>query len=58
MNFLVIDGTSDKINFFSYYNNNSYNKSLEVNKNNNEKIALFLFDFFDENKIILKNLKT
>jgi tRNA A37 threonylcarbamoyladenosine modification protein TsaB len=58
MNFLVIDGTSDKINFFSYYNNNSYNKSLEVNKNNNEKIALLLFDFFDENKIILKNLNS
>jgi|TARA_B110000116_G_C16673766_1_gene507468 tRNA A37 threonylcarbamoyladenosine modification protein TsaB len=56
MNFLVIDGTSDKINFFSHYNNNSYNKSLKVNKNNNEIISMLLFDFFDENKINLNDL--
>ena len=35
MNFLVIDGTQNKINFFSYFNNNSYNKSFQFSKNNN-----------------------
>ena len=56
MNFLVIDGTLDKINFFSYFNNNSYNKSFEASKNNNEKFSMLLFDFFSENNIKLSEL--
>ena len=51
MNFLVIDGAQDKINFFSKFNNNSYHKSLKACKNNNEKLSIELFDFFDENCI-------
>tara|TARA_B100000029_G_scaffold290518_1_gene284122 strand:+ start:246 stop:617 length:372 start_codon:yes stop_codon:yes gene_type:complete len=51
MNFLVIDGTQDKINFFSKFNNNSYHKSLKASKNNNDKLSIELFDFFDENSI-------
>ena len=51
MNFLVIDGTQDKINFFSKFNNNSYHKSLKASKNNNEKLPMELFNFFDENCI-------
>ena len=51
MNFLVIDGTQDKINFFSKFNNNSYHKSLKASKNNKEKLSIELFDFFDENSI-------
>ena len=51
MNFLVIDGTQGKINFFSYFNGNSYHKSLEASKNNNEKFSIALFDFFNENNI-------
>ncbi len=57
MNFLVIDGTQDKINFFSHYNNNSYHKSLEVSKNSNEKFSILLFDFFIENNISLDELE-
>ena len=56
MNFLVIDGTLDKINFFSHFNNNSYNKSFEASKNNNEKFSILLFDFFSENNIKLSEL--
>tara|TARA_B100000378_G_scaffold139706_1_gene112948 strand:+ start:79 stop:456 length:378 start_codon:yes stop_codon:yes gene_type:complete len=56
MNFLVIDGTLDKINFFSYFNNNSYNKSFEASKSNNEKFSILLFDFFSENNIKLSEL--
>ena len=56
MNFLVIDGTQDKINFFSYFNNYSYNKSFEASKNNNEKFSMLLFDFFKENNIKLSKL--
>ena len=51
MNFLVIDGTQDKINFFSKFNNNSYHKSLKASKNNKEKLSIELFDFLDENSI-------
>ena len=51
MNFLVIDGTQDKINFFSNYNNNSYHKFLKASKNNNEKFSMALFDFFSKNSI-------
>ena len=51
MNFLVIDGTQDKINFFSKFNNNSYHKSLKASKNNNDQLSIELFDFFDENSI-------
>ena len=36
MNFLIIDGTQDKINFFSKFNNNSYHKTIKPSKNNNE----------------------
>ena len=56
MNFLVIDGTQDKINFFSQFNNNSYHKSLKASKNNNEKLSIELFDFFDENSIKQRQL--
>ena len=56
MNFLVIDGTQDKINFFSYFNHYSYNKSFEASKNNNEKFSMLLFDFFKENNIKLSKL--
>ena len=56
MNFLVIDGTQDKINFFSYFNHYSYNKSFEASKNNNEKFSMLLFDFFNQNNINLDEL--
>ena len=56
MNFLVIDGTQDKINFFSYFNNNSYNKSFQFSKNNNEKFSTLLFSFLNENNINLNEL--
>ena len=55
MNFLVIDGTQDKINFFLRFNTNSYNKSFEASKNNNERFSL-LFDFINENNIKLSEL--
>ena len=56
MNFLVIDSTQNKIVFFSYFNNNSYNKSFEASKNNNDKFSLLLSEFFDENNINLSKL--
>ena len=56
MNFLVIDGTQDKVIFFSYFNNNSYNKSFEASKNNNDKFSLLLSEFFNENNINLSKL--
>ena len=51
MNFLVIDGTQDKIVFFSTFNNNSYHKTIKASKNNNEKFSMELFNFFGENSI-------
>ena len=56
MNFLVIDGTRSKVVFFSYFNNNSYNKSFEASKNNNDKFSLLLSEFFNENNINLSKL--
>ena len=56
MNFLVIDGSQDKINFFSSFNNNSYHKTIEPSKNNNEKFSIELFNFFNENGINIKEL--
>jgi tRNA A37 threonylcarbamoyladenosine modification protein TsaB len=56
MNFLVIDGTKDKIIFFSKFNNSSYRKSIKANKNNNEKLSMKLFEFFNENAIKLDEL--
>ena len=56
MNFLVIDGSQDKINFFSNFNNNSYHKTIKASKNNNEKFSIELFKFFDENSIKLGQL--
>ena len=56
MNFLVIDGAQDKINFFLRFNTNSYNKSFEASKNNNERFSLLLFDFINENNIKLSEL--
>ena len=56
MNFLVIDGTQDKINFFLRFNTNSYNKSFEASKNNNERFSLLLFDFINENNTKLSEL--
>ena len=51
MNFLVIDGSQDKINFFSKFNTSSYHKTIEASKNNNEKFSIELFKFFNENTI-------
>ena len=56
MNFLVIDGAQDKINFFSHFNNKSYNKSFEASKNNNDKFTTLLFDFISKNNINLSEL--
>ena len=56
MNFLVIDGTRSKVVFFSYFNKNSYNKSFEASKNNNDKFSLLLSEFFKENNINLSKL--
>ena len=56
MNFLVIDGAQDKINFFSNFNNNSYHKTIKASKNNNEKFSIELFKLFDENSIKLGKL--
>ena len=57
MNFLVIDGAQDKIIFFSIFNNNSYHKIIKANKNNNEKLSMELFKFFEENSIKQSELK-
>ena len=51
MNFLVIDGTQDKIKFFLHFNDNSYHKSFDASKNNNEKFSLLLFNFINENNL-------
>ena len=56
MNFLVIDGATDKICFFSHYNNHSYNKSFESSKNNYEKFSILLFDFLNQNNINLSKI--
>ena len=56
MNFLVIDGTQDKIKFFLHFNNNSYHKSFEASKNNNEKFSLLLFNFLNKSKININKL--
>ena len=56
MNFLVIDGAKDRINFFSFYNNNSYHKSFTVSKDNNEKFSILLFNFLNNNNINLSKL--
>ena len=56
MNFLVIDGASDKIYFFSHFNNNSYNQSFESSKNNYEKFSILLFGFLNQNKINLSKI--
>ena len=56
MNFLIIDGASDKICFFSHFNNNSYNQSFESSKNNYDKFSILLFDFLKQNSINLRKL--
>ena len=56
MNFLIIDGATDKICFFSHYNNNSYNKSFGSSKNNYEKFSILLFDFLKQNNINLSKI--
>ena len=56
MNFLIIDGASDKICFFSHFNNNSYSKSFESSKNNYDKFTILLFDFLKQNCINLAKL--
>ena len=56
MNFLVIDGATDKICFFSRFYNKSYSKSFEGSKNNYEKLSILLFDFLNQNKINLSKL--
>ena len=56
MNFLLIDGASNKICFFSHFNNNSYNQSFESSKNNYEKFSILLFDFLNQNNINLSKI--
>jgi len=56
MNFLIIDGALEKIIFFSHFNNNSYNKSFDASKSNNEKFSALLFDFLSENNIKLSEI--
>ena len=56
MNFLVIDGALDKICFFSYFNNNSYNQFFQSNKKNYENFSILLFDFLTQNNINLSKL--
>ena len=56
MNFLIIDGTSKKINFFSHYNNYSYSQSFESSKNNFEQFSVLLFNFIEKNKILLEKM--
>jgi len=56
MNFLVIDGASDRICFFSHFNNNSYNKYFQSSKNNYEKFSILLFNFLRKNNIKLSKL--
>jgi len=56
MNFLVIDGASDKIYFFSHFNNNSYNQSFESSKYNYEKFSILLFAFLNQNNINLSKI--
>ena len=56
MNFLLIDGATDKICFFSHYNNYSYNQSFESSKNNYEKFSILLFDFLNQNNINLSKI--
>ena len=56
MNFLVIDGASDKIYFFSHFNSNSYNQFFESSKNNYEKFSILLFDFLNQNNINLSKI--
>ena len=56
MNFLVIDGATDKICFFSHYNNNSYNQSFKSSKNNYEKFSILLFEFLNQNNINLSKI--
>ena len=56
MNFLVIDGATEKICFFINYNNCSYNKSFESSKNNYEKLSILLFDFLNQNNINLSKI--
>ena len=56
MNFLVIDGATNKICFFAHYNNYSYNKSFESSKNNYEKFSTLLFGFLNKNNINLTKL--
>ena len=56
MNFLIIDGASDKICFFSRFNNKSYNKFFENSKDNYEKFSILLFDFLNKNNINLSQI--
>tara|TARA_B110000263_G_C15205470_1_gene462661 strand:- start:376 stop:744 length:369 start_codon:yes stop_codon:yes gene_type:complete len=53
MNFLLIDATLNKINFFSKFKNNYYSKSL---KKNNEEFTISLFIFLNENNIKLSEI--
>ena len=53
MNFLLIDATTDKICFFSQFNNFSYNKTFESNKKNYDQFSTLLFSFLNKNNIDL-----
>jgi len=57
MNFLIIDGAQNKINFFCHHDSSCYNKSFESSKSNNDRFSILLFDFLTENYIKLKDLK-
>ena len=56
MNFLVIDGSQNKIKFFSFYNNNFFHKSFTASKDNNDKFSILLFNFLKKNNINLSKL--
>ena len=56
MNFLVIDGSQDKIKFFSFYNNDFFHKSFTASKDNNDKFSILLFNFLKKNNISLSKL--
>ena len=47
---------NSRVVFFSHFNKNSYNKSFEASKNNNDKFSMLLSQFFAENNIILSKL--
>ena len=56
MNFLIINAVSDRVHFFSYYDNKTYSKSFLASKLNFEKIVSILFKYLKNNNIHLKKI--